>query len=139
MNQSKTLFLSDMSTEELLNALRVYPYEYYEPDDVPHKIYVGSRLVKGGERVEVWGTRSEIRGALVGREHVPNRKEGKLLRRLRAQTGMTEEQLRAHPRFGQQLVDVQQSVPRQVISKKQAPWYQKVYGSLFGKRFKVKG
>jgi hypothetical protein len=140
MNQSKIITLYDMSTRELLKALRSVPYERYDryEDDEIEKIRVGSRILPGGEQVSVWATRSEIKGALVGREHVPSKKEGKLLRQLKAKTGMTEAQLRAHPKFGQELVDVQLSQPRRIISKEEAIWYRQVFGSFFATRFKVK-
>lgn len=135
----KMLTLGDMSTRELLNALREHPHDYYDPNGEPAQILVGSRRLPGGQFASVWATRDEIKGALVGREHVPSKKEGKLLRQLKAKTGMTEAQLRVSPKLGQELVDVQLSQPRRIINKEEAIWYRQVFGSFFATRFKVKG
>ena len=127
--------LQDMHTRQLLNALRSYHYtsEYEESE----RVFVGKVIAKGGEVEAVYATISEIRAVLNTRPHVSSKQEGKLLRRLRAQTGMSEAELRKHPKYGTMLFNVQHP-RRQVISPKQAPWYQMVYQSLFPTRFYVK-
>lgn len=129
--------LSNMSTRELLKALRTVNYWLDCRADV-EKFYVGSRCLPGGDRVSIYATRSEIREALNGREHVPGKREGKLLRQLKAKTGMTDSQLRSHPTYGRQLVDIQRAVPRRILrSPAEIRRYQELYGANFANYFYV--
>lgn len=138
------LTIKDMSTKELKRALRdTLDLGYWQEDLRSNLYYVGSRV--SGESKEghqmydcVRATEDEIRKELESRPHISSKREGQLLRRLKAQTGMTEEQLRSHPRYGKELVDIQQSHPRREISKAEAKWYQTIYGKkLFAQFFYV--
>lgn len=53
---------------------------------------------------------------------------------------MTVEQLRVHPRFGQEVVDSQQNAPRQVITPKHARFLSTFMSrEAIGIRYKIKG
>jgi len=52
-----------------------------------------------------FATREQVMDELNTRPHVPSGKEGKKLRQLMSKTGMTEEELRAHSKFGMDLGD----------------------------------
>jgi hypothetical protein len=128
-----------MSARELLRALHdAYSCNYYSDDGVEEPRYIGTRIIRGGEVVSVYGTYSEIRAALRSKPHVPSKPEAKMIRRLQAQTGMTEQQLRAHPRYGQMIADPQGK--RRVLDRRntdQIRSYQRAYGSSFGRFFVV--
>jgi hypothetical protein len=118
-----SITIKDISTRELLD---IRLNQYYPDGEV---ILVASRLGKGGEVHNVYATLDEIRRELSNRPHVCGKKEGKLIRRLKAQTGQSEEWIRAHPRYGQDIVDAQQTTPRRVVTKERfdviATWYSK--------------
>lgn len=104
------LDISDFSTRELKNALRSvhacgYDYDYYTGEKASRQIWVGQRHLPGGQLVVFFATASQIRAALAGRPHIPSKKESKTLRRLMSKTGMTADELRAHPHYGQEIVD----------------------------------
>lgn len=134
----KTLTIKDFSTRELLVALRAQGYAFFEIDSKDRSVFVGSRILKGGNTFSFYAEKKDILEELKTREHVPSKREGKLLRRLRSQTKMTEEQLRKHPKYGKLLVDSQQSYPRREIEEKDSRWYKLLYGSFFEERFYVK-
>ena len=94
--------LQDMTAKELLNARnQARDYEYH--DDT--LITVGHRAITGGERVTVEATLGDILRELNTRPHVPSKKEATVLRQLKAKTKQSEEWLRAHPTYSQQLAD----------------------------------
>lgn len=113
--------IKDISTRELLDInLRTY-----HPDG--EAIIVASRLVAGGQVENVYATIDEIRRELANRPHVCGKKEAKTIRRLKAQTGQSEEWLRSHPRYGQDIVDAQKTKPRIAISKTRFDQYSSTY------------
>lgn len=123
----------DMSTQELKNALdSTRGRRNYGDTDV----YVGTRITKGNNPHGVYATEEQIRKELIKRQHIPSRKEGKLLRRLIAETGQSADWLRAHPRYGMMLVDVQHPL-RKEVPRGRAPFMKKVYGRLFESMCKV--
>jgi hypothetical protein len=139
--------IKDMSTPELLAALRdvkVMPNDWDSDAKrpVPRKVFVGSRKVPGGTAEyplyeSVHALVGEIEAELATRPHVPGKVEGKLLRRLMAQTGWTEEALRAHPRYGEQLADAQHP-NRRKISRTEAKRLVPVIGRRhIGNNFKI--
>lgn len=116
------LSISDFTTRELKRALRSnYSgyWEEYEDSSKPRELWVGQRFLPGGQLCGFYATEESIRFALSKREHVPAKKEGKTIRRLMAQTGMTADELRKHPRFGQEIADAQ-NPHRTVITSKEA-------------------
>lgn len=138
------LDISDFSTRELKNALRSahaygYDYDYYTGEETPRQIWVGQRHLPGGQLTGFFATVSQIRAALASRPHIPSKKEGKTLRRLMSKTGMTADELRAHPRYGQEIVDTQWP-NRRVITAQQARRLEPHMGRKhIGKMFKIKG
>lgn len=52
----------------------------------------------------------EIRAILNTREHVPNKNEGRLLRRIMSETGLTEEQVRSHKKYRRMLSTEQKRI-----------------------------
>ena len=52
-------------------------------------------------------SRKKYIAATITGEHVPNKNEAKMLRRLKAETGLTEEQLREHYKYRKMLSDAQ--------------------------------
>lgn len=122
----------DMTTRELIKALRIARAYYYN-DPTP----VGSRLVEGGVLETVWATRDEIIQELSTRPHVPSKKEAQFIRQLRAKTGQTEEWLRAHPRYGQEIADACYPNRREVSAVEYAQNKQ-WYGSWVDHFFKIK-
>lgn len=134
--------LSKISTRELLKELRSRR-SFGIGEEVsgckPTFIKRGNvafRLVEGGNTDVAVATTAELVAELDTRPHVPGKPEGKTLRRLMAKTGWTEEQLRAHPRFGMELADAQHP-NRQKISPSWARQLKSHYGSRFGSKFKV--
>lgn len=124
--------IADMSTKELLSALRSV-YHYDEDDEV---IYVGKRLGAGGVELHFRASVQDIRNELNSRPHVPNQKEGKVLRRIRAQTGLSEEQIRAIPKYQEELMDA--CYPnRREMPLAQAKLVSRYYGRCFNRMFKV--
>lgn len=116
--------IKDMSTAELLAAFRagrIMPndWDHKLKRAVPAKVFVGSRKVPGGTAEyplyeSVHALVGEIEAELKTRPHIPGKAEGKLLRRLMSETGWTEETLRAHPKFGEQLADAQHPNRRKI-------------------------
>jgi hypothetical protein len=135
-----SLTLHDLTTRELLNAVKgnYWPLWEYESGyrEVGQPIFVGKRYVAGGNIEEVHARPHEILAVLNTREHVPGKREAKVIRRLRAETGMSTEELRAHSKYGQELVDAQFPNRRPVS----AAWAKKMrpfYGSSFQQAFKI--
>lgn len=122
----------DMSTRELKNALDATRVR----GNYEEQIYIGTRIVKGNNPCGVYATEEQIRAELAKRPHIPSAAEGKLLRRLIAETGQSADWLRAHPKYGMMLVDVQHP-NRKEVPKSSAPFMKKVYGKLFGRMCKV--
>ena len=131
--------LQEVPTRVLLAALRDFPHEDPYDDAAPEVVYVHKRPanVPGGFDV-IHATHDAIRTELRTRPHVPGKKEAQILRRLMAQTGWTEEQLRAHPRFGMELADAQ-FPNRRVLEP--GPYADRLRQSLgdhwFGRQYKV--
>lgn len=101
--------IKDISTQELLTSISGKRYNDITNDE--EEIFVGFRLVPGGTvempmSESVYATRTEIKAELALRPHVSNKAEGKLIRKLMAQTGQSEEWLRAHPRYGQEIFEI---------------------------------
>lgn len=132
--------LKDFTTRELLQAARNerahghrFDVEHGHAEDT---VLVGTRLTKGNVPVAVYCKMQELLDELNTRPHVTGKREAKVLRRLQAQTGQSEEWLRAHPRFGQELVDAQYP-NRRPCTPEFARRMAVYYGSAFGKLFKV--
>lgn len=132
--------LKDISTRELKARLRDIRHHEDDGDrlksdgDFTKRIFIASRQVKGGDYESAAATVSELQAELATRPHIPNRAEGKLLRRLMAQTGWTADQLRAHPKFGMQLADLQHPHRREISvkeAKRIAPRIGKIFGSIY--------
>lgn len=136
--------LKDISTRELMRALKgLHVLNEGDPEDplkfagrFERRQRIANRLVKGGDSEACMATESELIAELNTRPHIPGRAEGKVLRRLMAQTGWTADQLRAHPKFGEELADAQYP-NRRHIPQSWAANYQKVYGESFGRLYKV--
>jgi len=134
-----TCTIQNLSTRELLSAFRALRIEGragWGPNTGADTVVVGSRLHPGGVLGGVSCTEDELVAEIALREHVPSKQEGRVLRRLQAQTGWTVEELRAHPRFGMEIADAQYP-NRQQISPVHAERYAALYGKSFGKLFKV--
>jgi hypothetical protein len=129
--------IQDLTTRELLQARDTYRNRYYTDED-EDQLLIGKRLVEGGNEEHVVGTMADIMAELNRRPHVSTKMEAKLIRRLRAQTGQTEEWLRAHPKYGQEIADAQRP-NRQVIGASYAKTIAPLLGKFFGKMYKVKG
>jgi hypothetical protein len=123
--------LQDMSTRELIAAAQP---PYYPCDDT-NPVLVGTRLLPGGVPQEVYATLDELTEELKKRPHVSSKLEAKTIRRLRSQTGQTEEWLRAHPKYGQEIADAQNPNRRPVTAdwaKRMMPLYgEKIFGRMF--------
>jgi uncharacterized short protein YbdD (DUF466 family) len=135
--------LKDISTRELLRARRDARYgsEYggdrlKQAGDFTKRETIAFRLVKGGESQSAVATMDELLAELATRPHIPSRSEGKLLRRLMAQTGQSADWLRAHPKYGEMLAD-HQHPNRRRITKEQAARFAKPHFKGFGNVFKV--
>lgn len=132
--------IKDISTRELLIALRISSqsccYDFETVMDSEHKILVGSRLTTGGNYQTVYATKKDILDELSTRPHISNKKESKVIRRLMAKTGHSEEWLRQHSKYGQEIADAQYP-NRRIVSSDWAKQYSERFGSMFGKLFKV--
>ena len=138
-----SITLKDISTRELKQRLGTIRLNHEDDSErlkgdggFLKRIGIASRQVKGGSYECAAATVDELTAELATRPHIPGRAEGKVLRRLIAQTGWTAEQLRAHPKFGMQLADAQYPYRRE-ISAKDAPFFAKVHGKRFGSTYKV--
>jgi len=83
-----------ISTRELLDARhRPIQYEEHWTKEMGEPKHRFPRLGKGGvgECVEV--TTEEIYAELALREHVPNKHEGAILRRMQSETGLSKDQV----------------------------------------------
>lgn len=137
--------LSQVPTRVLLKALGQMRLSHESTDCSTKSIFEKRQHVTGrpagvvdGQTVfdSVGATQSEVLAELATRPHVPSKGEGKLLRRLQAQTGMSADQLRAHPKYGAQLADFQHP-RRRVITPAEAERVAPVVGKGFGSMFKV--
>ena len=134
--------LRDISTRELLKALPLavmycdWYSDYGTKLDISKPIFVAKRLLKGGEIYEIFATEIDIRAVLKTRPHIPGKKEAKVIRRLMAKTGQSEEWLRAHSRYGQELVDAQYP-NRRIVTPEWAASMSPHYGPYFQDMFKV--
>lgn len=127
------LTLKDLSTRELM-SVRKNTHGWDWPGDEPFA--VGQRVVAGGAVEVVTATLGQVLDELNTRPHVPSKKEAKVIRRLRAQTGQSEEWLRAHAKYGQEIADAQWP-NRRIVTKQ---WAEKMaihYGVWFGRLFKI--
>lgn len=131
--------IKDISTKELLWALRVrsqYQYEYPDFIQSGEKLLVGCRLTTGGISQAVYSNRKELLDELATRPHVPSKAKSKVIRRLMSKTGQSEEWLRQHHKYGQEIVDAQ--LPnRRFVSPEWAKVNSRYYKSMFEKLFKV--
>ena len=112
--------LKDISTRELLAARNSLAYyDEYGTTNHTHKFF---RIGKGDtcECVEV--TDEELYAELNTREHIPNKKDAKTLRRLQAQTGLSVEEVYAKHS------DEFYPNNRRKVSKKEYLHWVKVYG-----------
>lgn len=126
-----SITLHDLTTRELLNAISKAHNGYDDP------VYVGHRFVEGGQRVNVWATLDEIRYALTCRPHVPSKKESQVIRQLKAKTKQSEEWLRSHPKYGQEIADA--CYPnRREVSAVEYVQHKQWYGSWVDHFFKIK-
>ncbi len=118
--------IHDLTTRELLNAREAARHCSHREDD---RVFVGARTAPGGQTYNVWASYDEIVYALSCREHVPSKKEAQVIRQLKAKTKQSEEWLRAHPKYGQEIADAC-TPDREVVSVQR---YQKMV-SLMGKQ-----
>ena len=123
--------LHDMTTRELMNALRLARDCY---DDDP--VHVGSRFVEGGKLVGVWATLDEIRYVLNNRPHIPSKKEAQVIRQLKAKTKQSEEWLRAHPKYGQEIANAC-TPDRRVVDAQTYQRMAKLYGGVVSHLYKI--
>ena len=101
------------------------------------KVFIGSVTDKGGVEVEIHVTEDELMDELKKRPHVPSKKEAKLIRSLKAKTGQSEEWLRAHPKYGQEIVEV--TNPNRVeVSKKEYTKLLPLTNKSYMSKFKIK-
>lgn len=110
--------LKQISTRELIRALRsTYQARLFKQsqESEDEEVFVATRFVKGGVEVGVFATHAQIREELKTRPHIPSKKEGKVLRRLKHKTGMTYDQLRKHSKYGQEVFDSQLSAKRREL------------------------
>lgn len=133
--------IKDISTKELLRTMRrrvcsQYHYEYPNFIQSGEKLLVGCRLTTGGISQAVYSTRKELLGELATRPHVPSKAESKVIRRLMSKTGQSEEWLRQHHKYGQEIVGAQYP-NRKLVSAEWAKANCSYYDSMFGKLFKV--
>ena len=131
--------IQDLSTRELLSAFRALRIEGragWGPNTGADTFVAGSRLHTGGVVGGVSCTEDELVAELALRPHVLSKQEGRVIRRLQAQTGWTVEQLRAHPRFGMEIADAQYP-NRKEVSQAFAAHNAAHYGKWFGRLFKV--
>ena len=82
--------LADISTREMLDAQRTMRWFAWKNDDE----FEFTRLGPGGIYDNVVATAVQIKEELAKREHVDNKPNAKLLRRLCAQHGITPEEAR---------------------------------------------
>ncbi len=136
--------LKQLSTRELLEARREARFaKVYDGDRLKSaggfmkRAYVAGRLVKGGTIEGVFATEDELQAELATRSHVPNKSEGKLLRRLMAQTGQSADWLRAHPKYGQMLVDHQHPNRKEITKSRAAQILPYVGNKHFREAYKV--
>lgn len=127
--------IQNLSTRELLAAFRQLRIEG-RGDGGGRTAVVGSRIHTGGVVGGVSCTEDELLAEIAIRPHVPGKQEGRVIRRLQAQTGWTVEELRAHTRFGMEIADAQYP-NRTEISPAHAQRYAAHYGKSFGRLFKV--
>ena len=125
--------IKDITTKELLISLRAFPD--WSSEDC-EKYRVGCRLAKGGISQAVYATREEILDELALRPHVPGKIESKVIRRLMSKTGQSEQWLRNHPKYGQEIANAQYP-NRKVVSAKWAKEFGTRFGSMFGKLFVI--
>jgi hypothetical protein len=128
--------LRDLSTRELLNAAKS-AHSWSFDEDTPARIPVGRRLLAGGVVCVVEATLAEILSVLNTREHVPSKAEAKVIRQLQAKTGQSEEWIRAHPKYGQMLADVQFPNRRRISAREAARIAPLVGQRWFGRMYKV--
>lgn len=124
--------LSDMSTRELIRALR--GFDWFDDDDHDSEVYVGKRWVAGGIEQRVFGKLSDVRDELAKRPHIPSRQEGRIIRRIQAQTGLSVEEIRRIPKYQDELADANYPNRRLVTAdwaKRAAPTYGRVFNRLF--------
>ena len=125
--------LSDMTTRELIRALR--GFDWFDVEHNP-EVYVGKRLITGGIEQRVHGTLSDVRDELTNHPHVPNKREGQIIRRIQSQTGLSVEEIRRTPKYQDELTDA--NYPnRRLVSAAWAKQFAPYYGSVFNKLFKV--
>jgi hypothetical protein len=104
--------LADLNTKELLSARRTLRYEAQilesEGELKPGfevRSLVACRLVKGGNSKAICASIAELSNELRQRPHVPGKAEARKIRQLMSKTGWSEEQLRAHPKFGAEIAE----------------------------------
>jgi len=66
-------------------------------------------------------------------KHYPNKQEGKLLRRIMSETGLTEEQVRSHKKYRKMLTDAQKSGQKE---KGWSPFHLRVMEKVFKRLLK---
>lgn len=109
--------LKDVPTRLLLKCVGEWNFYFERPEE--ERLHIHSRPSSADTWDVVFATRDELLAELRTRPHVSSTREAKVIRRLMAQTGWSEAQLRAHSRFGQEIAHAQ-NPNRQIISVKEA-------------------
>ena len=129
---STSITIHDISTRELRDALRGGDFFTVENVDA---IFVATRVTPGGP-VSVYATVDEIKAVLATRPHLNSKREGKLIRRLMATTGQSEQWLRAHPTYGKMIGDA--SHPhRRPIPKEEYVRLKRVLGKYVDEQYVI--
>jgi mRNA deadenylase 3'-5' endonuclease subunit Ccr4 len=119
----------DLTTQELLNARGAFRAYDVGDDEL---VFVGSRNAPGGQQINVCATHDEIMAELNTRPHVPSSKESRVIRQLKAKTHQSEEWLRAHTTYGQEIALA--GNPRKMVSVREYQWIAKAYGKQHASR-----
>lgn len=137
------LHVSEMSTRELLKAQRrsyrgaAFGYETHE---TPEPTFVGKRWLPGNVLGTCHATQSEIRTELATREHIPSKKESKILRQLGAKKKQKKEQVKASAIGAGMLFEVQHPARIQICAtqKQFIAFYKAALGKkLFAAKYKI--
>lgn len=121
--------LKQVTTKELIAQL----HTYYNEGKL-----VFSRVGKGGAQEYLYVDPEDVRKELQGRPHVPSKREAKLIRKLKAQTGRTEADLRKDRKYGPMIVEADLGQPRKRVMKEEYVKLEQIYGRRFvARRFVI--